>query len=91
MILSQPGIDITAAELIDKAVTYLENRPQVIPSPDTVSQPEDIRSIVAYVAHRVLQGEIEFHGLAYLAAHYYPALRGLTPEQVETAIDEALA
>jgi hypothetical protein len=65
------------------------SQPQVIPSPDTVSLPEDVRAIVAHAAHTSLQKEL--HWSFKLLQYTYPALVGLTREQIENAIREALA
>jgi hypothetical protein len=64
--------------------------PQVIAGPDTVSQPEDVRAIVAYIAHQIFRSDLEYHGLSDLS-ETYPALKGLTQTQIEAALAEALA
>jgi hypothetical protein len=67
-----------------------DKTPQVIAGPDTVSQPEDVRAIVAYVAHQIFRGDLEYHGLEDLSEGY-PALKGLTWAQIDAALTEALA
>lgn len=61
--------------------------PQVFAGPDTVAQPADVRAIVAFVAHSVLQNELDWSE-SDLRQHS-PSLQGLTREQIEQAIAEA--
>lgn len=63
--------------------------PEVLGGPDTVAN-ESVRAIVAYVAHKSFLEDLKAFGVPALAGRY-PALRGLTYEQVYAAIDEALA
>ena len=65
------------------------SNPVVVLSPNTVSQAEDVRAIVAYVAHRILRSELDWSQRDVRAA--FPALQGLTQEQIDTAIADALA
>lgn len=54
-----------------------------------VVNPEDVRAIVAYVAHQSLKERIS-NGLIS-AENAFPALQELTVAQIEHAIKEALA
>lgn len=74
----------------DYRYTHPESKTVVMSSPDAVPQPEDRAAIVRYIAHQILQSELEWAGLPSLEDNY-PALKGLTREQIDTAIADALA
>ena len=57
-------------------------------SPEHPSTVADLCAIVTYVAYRVLQSDFDYseHDLR----ETYPQLRGITSEQLQTAIQEGL-
>ncbi len=66
------------------------NGPQVIAGPDSAPTAEDARAIVARVAHAVLQTELNWEAYFLPSNPAFLPLQGLTREQIETAILEAL-
>lgn len=70
---------------------YPDNhKPSVVSSPKTVAFKADAEAIVAAIAHRVLLQDLDYHGLPELET-YYPALQGLTEQQIRAAIAEVLS
>jgi hypothetical protein len=63
--------------------------PTIVPSPDAPSSPEDLRAIVAYVAFQVLRSEADWSLSDLRESH--PALNGITDDQLDAVITEALA
>jgi hypothetical protein len=67
-----------------------ETAPTSEPAPSTVESRATVASVVAFLAHRVLLNDLDYHGIAELTT-YHPTLAGLTEAQIREAIDEALA
>jgi hypothetical protein len=66
-----------------------ETAPEVV-LPAVVESRATVASVVAFLAHRVLLNDLDYHGIAELTS-YHPTLQGLTEAQIREAIDEALA
>ncbi len=66
------------------------NGPQVIAGPDSAPTEQDARAIVARVAHAVLQTELNWEAFYLPSNPAFAPLVGLTREQIESAILEAL-
>jgi sugar/nucleoside kinase (ribokinase family) len=65
--------------------------PQIIVSPETPSSGADIRAIVRAVALRILESELDYHGIEELRDEHYPELTGIEDEQIRRVIREELA
>jgi hypothetical protein len=85
--LSTRTLEIIARQSSGKAP--IPDGPRAIVSPETVAHPEDVRAIVAYVAHQILLNELDYHGADL--GQYHPALIGLSDRQIRDAIAEAVA
>lgn len=65
--------------------------PTIVRSPETVVSQADASAIVAFVAHQLLQGELDWEGYNLDANPAFKPLRGLTREQIDAAIAEAIS
>jgi len=65
--------------------------PQIIVSPETPASGADIRAIVRAVALRILESELDYHGIEELRDEHYPELAGITDEQIRAVVREDLS
>jgi len=65
--------------------------PQIIVSPETPASGADIRAIVRAVALRILESELDYHGIEELRDEHYPELAGITDAQIRDVIEEDLS
>lgn len=84
-----PAALVPATEDTTPAATEEVKTPEEVKSPDTVQDFATVKSIVAFIAHKMLSEH--YNSTPNYWTSRYPALRGLTTEQVNAALGEALA